>query len=125
MLYCFCSNLLKHDTILPIMPDLSSHAFQFLIAQHPLVQFLLHPVKKVGAAFVFPSFDVGIKAVTVFRINAEYLVKKRGKLFEWHVAVVDAAHLVDAVDKLHEVDGIARPLQEAGEIGRASCRERV
>ena len=96
------------------MPDLSSHAFQFLIAQHPLVQFLLHPVKKVGAAFVFPSFDVGIKAVTVFRINAEYLVKKRGKLFERHVAVVDAAHLVDAVDKFHEVDGIARPLQEAG-----------
>ena len=38
---------------------------------------------------------------------------ERGKLFERHVAVVDAAHLVDAVDKFHEVDGIARPLQEA------------
>ena len=35
-------------------------------------------------------------------------------MFERHVAVVDAAHLVDAVDKFHEVDGIARPLQEAG-----------
>ena len=93
---------------------LFSHSFQLFITQHSFVQFLLHPVKKVGAAFVFPSFDVGIKAVTVFRINPEYLVKKRGKLFERHVAVVDAAHLVNAIDKFHEVDGVARPLQEAG-----------
>ena len=90
---------------------LFSHSFQLFITQHSFVQFLLHPVKKVGAAFVFPSFDVGIKAVTVFRINPEYLVKKRGKLFERHVAVVDAAHLVNAIDKFHEVDGVARPLQ--------------
>lgn len=48
---------------------LFSHSFQLFIAQHSLVQFLLHPVKKVGAAFVFPSFDVGIKAVTVFSLH--------------------------------------------------------
>ena len=71
-------------------------------------------VKEVGAAFVLPAFDVGVETVAVLRLNPEYLVKERGKLFERHVAVVDAAHLVDAVDKFHEVDGIARPLQEAG-----------
>ena len=93
---------------------LSSHTFQLFIAQHSLVQFLLHFVKEVGAAFVLPAFDVGVEAVTVFRFNPEYLVKERGELFERHVAVVDTAHLVYAVDKFHEVDGVARPLQEAG-----------
>ena len=93
---------------------LFSHPLQFLIAQHSLVQFLLHPVEEVGAAFVLPAFDIGVETVAVLRLNPEYLVKERGKLFERHVAVVDAAHLVDAVDKFHEVDGIARPLQEAG-----------
>ena len=34
--------------------------------------------------------------------------------FERHIAVVDAAHHVYAVDKFHEVDGIARPLKKAG-----------
>lgn len=93
---------------------LSPHTIQLIIAQHPLVQFLLHSVKEVGAAFVLPAFDIGVETVAVLRLNPEYLVKERGKLFERHVAVVDAAHLVDAVDKFHEVDGIARPLQEAG-----------
>ena len=73
-----------------------------------------HTASEVGAAFVLPAFDVGVETVAVLRLNPEYLVKERGKLFERHVAVVDAAHLVDAVDKFHEVDGIARPLQEAG-----------
>ena len=93
---------------------LFSHSFQLFITQHSLVQFLLHPVKKVGAAFVLPAFDVGIETVAVLRINTEYLVKKRGKLFKRHVAVVDAAHLIDAVDKFHEVDGVARPLKKTG-----------
>ena len=98
---------------------LSSHTFQLFIAQHSLVQFLLHLVEEIGTAFVFPTFDVGIEAVAVLRLNPEYLVKKRGKLFERHIAVVDTTHLVDAVDKLHEVYGVARPLQEAG--GVFSC----
>ena len=93
---------------------LFSHTFQLFITQHSLVQFLLHLVEEIGTAFVFPTFDVGIEAVAILRLNTEYLVENRGELFERHVAVVDAAHLVDAVDKLHEVDGIARPLQEAG-----------
>ena len=98
---------------------LSSHTFQLFIAQHSLVQFLLHLVEEIGTAFVFPTFDVGIEAVAILRLNTEYFVKKRGELFERHVAVVDTAHLVYAVDKFHEVDGIARPLQEAG--GGFSC----
>ena len=93
---------------------LFSHPLQFLIAQHSLVQFLLHPVEEVGAAFVLPAFDIGVETVAVLWLNPEYPVKKRGELFERHVAVVDAAHLVDAVDKLHKVDGVARPLKKAG-----------
>ena len=109
----------RQDTSIPVFSYvmdifLFSHPLQLLITQHPLVQFLLHSVKEVGAAFVLPAFDVGVETVAVLRLNPEYLVKERGKLFERHVAVVDAAHLVDAVDKFHEVDGIARPLQEAG-----------
>lgn len=46
--------------------------------------------------------------------NPEYLIEKWGELFERHIAVVDAAHHVYAVDKFHEVDGIARPLKKAG-----------
>ena len=95
---------------------LFSHTLHFFIAQHPLVQFLLHPVEEVGAAFVLSAFDVGVEAVAVLRFDAEYLVKKRGELFERHIAVVDAAHLVDAVDEFHEVDGVARPLQKAGSV---------
>ena len=76
-------------------------------------------VKEVGAAFVLPAFDIGVEAVAVLRLNPEFLVKMRGKLFERHIAVVDTTHLVDAVDKLHEVYGVARPLQEAG--GVFSC----
>ena len=109
----------RQDTSIPVFSYvmdifLFSHPLQLLITQHSLVQFFLHPVKEVGAAFVLPAFDIGVETVAVLRLNPEYLVKERGKLFERHVAVVDAAHLVDAVDKFHEVDGIARPLQEAG-----------
>ena len=41
---------------------LSSHTFQLFIAQHSLVQFLLHLVEEIGTAFVFPTFDVGIES---------------------------------------------------------------
>ena len=98
------------------MEILSSDSFHFFVAEHPLVQFLLHPVEEVGAAFVLSAFDVGVEAIAVLRFDAEYLVKKRGELFERHIAVVDAAHLVDAVDEFHEVYGVARPLQKAGSV---------
>ena len=42
-----------------------SHAFQLFVAQHPLVQFFLHPVEEVGAAFVLPAFDVNVETVAV------------------------------------------------------------
>lgn len=51
---------------------LSSHTFQLFIAQHSLVQFLLHLVEEIGTAFVFPTFDVGIEAVAILRLNTEY-----------------------------------------------------
>ncbi len=54
---------------------LSSHTFQLFIAQHSLVQFLLHLVEEIGTAFVFPTFDVGIEAVAILRLNTEYLVE--------------------------------------------------
>ena len=60
---------------------LSSHTFQLFIAQHSLVQFLLHPVNEIGAAFVLPAFDISVEALAVFRINPEYLVENRGELF--------------------------------------------
>ena len=44
---------------------LSSHPFHFLIPQHLLVEFFLHPVKEVGTAFAFPAFDVNVEAVAV------------------------------------------------------------
>ncbi len=94
----------------------SSHAFQFLVTLHLLVEFLLHPVKEVGAALVLTAFDVDVEAVAVLRFHAEYLVQERGELFERHVAVVDAAHLVDTVDQFHEVDGVACPLQGRGGV---------
>lgn len=114
----------RQDTSIPVFSYvmdifLFSHPLQLLITQHSLVQFFLHPVNEIGAAFVLPAFDIGVEAVAVLRLNPEYLVKKRGKLFEQHIAVVDTTHLVDAVDKLHEVYGVARPLQEAG--GVFSC----
>ena len=45
------------------MEILSSDSFHFFVAEHPLVQFLLHPVQEIGAAFVLPAFDVDIEAV--------------------------------------------------------------
>ena len=98
------------------MENLSPHALQFFIAEHLFVQLLLHSVKEVGAALVLPAFDVDVKTVAVFRLDAENLVENRGKLFERHIAVVDTAHLVDAVGQLHEVNGVARPLQGRGWI---------
>ncbi len=111
----------RQDTSIPVFSYvmdifLFSHPLQLLITQHSLVQFFLHPVNEIGAAFVLPAFDVGIEAVAILRFDAEYLVKKRSELFERHIAVVDAAHLVDAVDEFHEVDGVARPLQKAGSV---------
>jgi|SRR5574344_1300505 hypothetical protein len=94
--------------------SLSSHTLHLFVTEHLLVQFFLHFVKEVGAAFVLPAFDISVEAVAVFRINPEYLIEKWGELFERHIAVVDAAHHVYAVDKFHEVDGIARPLKKAG-----------
>ena len=37
--------------------------------------FLLHLVEEIGTAFVFPTFDVGIEAVAILRLNTEYLVE--------------------------------------------------
>ena len=37
----------------------------FHVREHSLVQFLLHSVKEIGAAFVLPAFDVYIEAVAV------------------------------------------------------------
>ena len=109
----------RQDTSIPVFSYvmdifLFSHPLQLLITQHSLVQFFLHPVNEIGAAFVLPAFDISVEAVAVFRINPEYLIEKWGELFERHIAVVDAAHHVYAVDKFHEVDGIARPLKKAG-----------
>lgn len=111
----------RQDTSIPVFSYvmdifLFSHPLQLLITQHSLVQFFLHPVNEIGAAFVLPAFDVGVEAIAILRFDAEYLVKKRGELFERHISIVDAAHLVDAVDKFHEVDGVARPLKDAGVV---------
>ena len=108
----------RQDTSIPVFSYvmdifLFSHPLQLLITQHSLVQFFLHPVNEIGAAFVLPAFDISVEAVAVFRINPEYLIEKWGELFERHIAVVDAAYHVYAVDKFHEVDGIARPLKKA------------
>ena len=91
--------------------SLSSHSLHFLITQHPFVEFLLHLIKKIGAAFVLPAFDIGVEAVAIFGFYTEIPVQKWSKLFEWHFTVVDATHLIDTVDKLHEIDYIPRPLQ--------------
>ena len=90
---------------------LSSHALHLFITEHLLVQFFLHFVKEIGAALVLPAFDVDVETVTVLLFHTEYLVQEWGELFERHIAVVDTAHLVDAVDQFHEIDGVARPLQ--------------
>ena len=117
----------RQDTSIPVFSYvmdifLFSHPLQLLITQHSLVQFFLHPVNEIGAAFVLPAFDISVEAVAVFRINPEYLIEKWGELFERHIAVVDAAHHVYAVDKFHEVDGIARPLKKAGGGFCLCCR---
>ena len=96
----------RQDTSIPVFSYvmdifLFSHLLHLVITIHSLVQFFLHHVN-------------AIEAVAVFRINPEYLIEKWGELFERHIAVVDAAHHVYAVDKFHEVDGIARPLKKAG-----------
>lgn len=76
----------RQDTSIPVFSYvmdifLFSHPLQLLITQHSLVQFFLHPVNEIGAAFVFPTFDVGIEAVAILRLNTEYLVENRGELF--------------------------------------------
>lgn len=76
----------RQDTSIPVFSYvmdifLFSHPFQLFIAQHSLVQFLLHLVEEIGTAFVFPMFDVGIEAVAILRLNTEYLVENRGELF--------------------------------------------
>lgn len=76
----------RQDTSIPVFSYvmdifLFSHPLQLLIAQHSLVQFLLHLVEEIGTAFVFPTFDVGIEAVAILRLNTEYLVENRGELF--------------------------------------------
>ncbi len=76
----------RQDTSIPVFSYvmdifLFSHPLQLLITQHSLVQFLLHLVEEIGTAFVFPTFDVGIEAVAILRLNTEYLVENRGELF--------------------------------------------
>ena len=111
----------RQDTSIPVFSYvmdifLFSHPLQLLITQHSLVQFFLHPVNEIGAAFVLPAFDISVEAVAVFGFYTENPVQQRGKLFERHIAVVDAAHLIDAVDKFHKVDGVARPLKRRSGI---------
>ena len=51
------------------------------------------------------------RAAEQLYISQPAVSKHVGELFERHIAVVDTAHLVDAVDQFHEIDGVARPLQ--------------
>ena len=51
----------RQDTSIPVFSYvmdifLFSHPLQLLITQHSLVQFFLHPVNEIGAAFVLPAF---------------------------------------------------------------------
>lgn len=57
---------------------LSSHTFQLFIAQHSLVQFLLHLVEEIGTAFVLAAFhiQIGIVAVSLFNVHPEYPTEK-------------------------------------------------
>ena len=71
----------RQDTSIPVFSYvmdifLFSHPLQLLITQHSLVQFFLHPVNEIGAAFVLPAFDISVEAVAVFRINPEYLITR-------------------------------------------------
>ena len=69
---------------------LSSHTFQLFIAQHSLVQFLLHLVEEIGTAFVFPTFDVGIEAVAALRLHSKELVHDFRQFLKLHVSVIHA-----------------------------------
>ena len=55
----------RQDTSIPVFSYvmdifLFSHPLQLLITQHSLVQFFLHPVNEIGAAFVLPEFDIPV-----------------------------------------------------------------
>ena len=90
---------------------LSPVQLRFLVPPYPLVQPVLHLFKKMRVADGFPAFDVGVMAVTVLGFHAEKRVEHQCKLFQWDFTVIDAAHLMDAVYHLHQVDGVARPAQ--------------
>ncbi len=90
---------------------LFSHAFQFLVLTYSFIQLCQHPVEEIGAAFVLALLYGGVISVTFLGLKTEELVEYRGHHFQRGFSVVDAAHLVDAVDQFHEVDGIACPLQ--------------
>ena len=47
----------------------------------------------------------------IYGINEMGCINNGNMPLERHIAVVDTTHFVDAVDKFHEVDGVARPLQ--------------
>ena len=52
----------RQDTSIPVFSYvmdifLFSHPLQLLITQHSLVQFFLHPVNEIGAAFVLPPLN--------------------------------------------------------------------
>ena len=62
----------RQDTSIPVFSYvmdifLFSHPLQLLITQHSLVQFFLHPVNEIGAAFVLPAFDISVEAVDVYK----------------------------------------------------------
>ncbi len=68
----------RQDTSIPVFSYvmdifLSSHTLQLLITEHLLVQFFLHSVKEIGAAFVLPAFDIGVETVAVLRFNPNIL----------------------------------------------------
>lgn len=74
----------RQDTSIPVFSYvmdifLFSHPLQLLITQHSLVQFFLHPVNEIGAAFVLPAFDISVEAVAVFRINPESSYREVGR----------------------------------------------
>ena len=93
----------RQDTSIPVFSYvmdifLFSHPLQLLITQHSLVQFFLHPVNEIGAAFVLPAFDISVEAVAVFGLHTEKGIEDRGKLFQRSLAAIDAAGGVEGID---------------------------
>ena len=78
-------------------------------------------VKEICTTVTLPFFDVSIEPIAIFAVYTKQVIKKRTELFDTCLAVVDARHFCESVNKFYQVRNLSRPIEPLTRLVLWNC----